>query len=260
MALSFTGTIRSPIVFGNDAATQNILVATNDVKSRVNVYLRKIVLQCDTLAAQASFMPLVKASRCSSFSGGIEVDKVDLDNLQASDINFEFYTPNGYDSPIVATPGTIVWQQFTGRMHTAVEQVLSNDYTMLPMLCEDAGKEFRLRPGENLLIQVVAAAGTSNAQLTNNWFVQCDWEEDPIATFAISGTVTLGGSGVTGAKVMVLEADDESMTNAFLREVITTPAGGAWSSTIRTGKVGAAFVQYKSGATYYTAPGSPFLS
>jgi hypothetical protein len=57
----------------------------------------------------------------------------------------------------------------------------------------------------------------------------------------------------------VLEADDASMTNAVLRETIVTPAGGTWASSIRTGKVGAAFVQYESGGTKYTAPGSPYL-
>jgi hypothetical protein len=151
-------------------------------------------------------------------------------------------------------------EQFLERRHTAIGQNESLDKYLLPWLVEENGKEFKLRPGETLLVQLVGALGTSNAALTNNFFVICSWEEDEIATFSISGTVTLDGSPVDGAKVMVIEADDELMTNAFLREVITTPAGGTWSSTIRVGKVGAAFVQYKSGAVYYTAPGSPFLS
>ena len=45
-----------------------------------------------------------------------------------------------------------------------------------------------------------------------------------------------------------------------MRETIVTPAGGTWASTIRTGKVGSAFVQYESGGTKYTAPGSPYLA
>ena len=116
-----------------------------------------------------------------------------------------------------------------------------------------------MRPGESLLCQVVGATTASNARLANNWWVQAEWEEDPIATFAISGTVTLSGSPVSGAKVMVLEADDTAMTNAVLVEVVTTAAGGTWASSIKTGKVGAAFVQYTNGGTYYTAPGSPYL-
>jgi hypothetical protein len=92
----------------------------------------------------------------------------------------------------------------------------------------------------------------------NNWMVLCSWEEDSISTFSISGNVTLGGVAISGAKVYVIEADDRSGTNAVLREVVTT-VSGAWSSTIKTGKVGAAFVQYETGGALYTAPGSPFL-
>lgn len=91
------------------------------------------------------------------------------------------------------------------------------------------------------------------------WTVEPTLISGAIATYAISGTVTLSGSPVDGAKVMVLEADDTSLTNAHLYQVVTTAGGGLWASTIRTGKVGAAFVQYENGGTYYTAPGSPFL-
>lgn len=155
----------------------------------------------------------------------------------------------------------IVFQRYKARLHTAVEHVAdhlgNSDIGLLPNVLES--KDFVLRPGEAVMVQVIAAAGTSNAALTNNAQVSCLWEEDPIATFAISGTVTLSGSPVTGAIVTVVEADDTSMANAHVREVITTLAGGAWASTIRTGKVGAAFVQYESGGTKYTAPGSPYL-
>jgi len=130
----------------------------------------------------------------------------------------------------------------------------------LPKLIADTGRELKLRPGESLLVRVVGAAVAANAALSNNWTASVAIEEDQKSTFAISGTVTLSGSPVTGAKVMVMEADDTAGTNMFLREVITTPAGGTWSSSILTGKVGSAFVQYTSGGTYYTAPGSPYLS
>jgi hypothetical protein len=85
------------------------------------------------------------------------------------------------------------------------------------------------------------------------------WEEDSLPTFAISGVVTLSAAPVSGAKVMVIQADDEVMTNATLVEVKTTNALGEWASTILSGKVGAAFVQYENGGTYYTAAGNPFL-
>jgi hypothetical protein len=121
-------------------------------------------------------------------------------------------------------------------------------------------QNFRLRPGQSLLVTVVGATSLSNAALTNNWLTNCIWEEDAIATFAISGTVTLSAAPVAGAIVTVIEADDINMTNAHLLKTIVTPAGGTWAADILTGKVGAAFVQYETGGTLYTAPGSPYLA
>jgi hypothetical protein len=162
---------------------------------------------------------------------------------------------------ITASAGNTVWQKYDNRMHTAVEQQRPNiGKNLLPNLVNDTGKEFVVRPGEALLIQVNASAGTSNAATANSYFVECLWEEDSVSTFAISGQVTLGGNGVDGAKVMIIEADDTSLTNGFLRAIVTTSGGGNWSSDIKTGHIGAVFVQYTNGGTYYTAPGSPYLS
>jgi hypothetical protein len=63
------------------------------------------------------------------------------------------------------------------RLHTTTGQVLALDNSLLPTLVENT--PFILRPGEALLVQVVAAAGTSNPN-TNHWFVQCCWEEDDV--------------------------------------------------------------------------------
>jgi len=153
-----------------------------------------------------------------------------------------------------------------GRMHTAVEQQRPeyesehlHARNLIPTVAKDIA-DLVIRPGQALLVKVVAATAASNPFSTNAYAVQCSWEEDAIATFAISGTVTLSAAPVSGAIVTVIEADDTSMTNAVLRETITTGAGGTWTSNIRTGKVAAAFVQYENGGTYYTAPGSPYLA
>ena len=261
MAITFRGTVKTPIIFGNDALTQNLFTIENLSPSRVNINIIRLVLQMDALAVYTAVMPLVKTSRATGISGGIVLEKGKFDTSLSSDSNCVFRAANAESAPIAATPGTVVWERFPGRMHTAVEQQQAIDFfylTMLPSLVSN--RPFIIRPGESLLVQVVAAAIAANPQASNNWFVECVYEEDAISTFTISGTVTLNSVAQAGAKVMVIEADDVDLTNAFLREVITTPAGGAWSSTIRTGKVGAAFVQYRDGTTYYTAPGSPFLS
>lgn len=245
--------------YGNDATSQPIFVLSNRADSRVNVYVRRLALQLDAVATLTSVLPIVKTSRCTSVSGGAKLPKAKFDN-SASESSSSVEVCGGFmeNAPIDCTPGDTVWQQFAARMHSAAEQQLGNDSNMLPIMV-DSTADFILRPGEAIACTVVGPTGASNAALTNNWLVTAVWEETLINTFAISGQVTLSAVGVSGALVTVMEADDESMTNARLVEVVTTDGSGNWASTIRTGCVGAAFVQYKSGATYYTAPGSPYL-
>jgi hypothetical protein len=261
VAVTFTGGTASALFFGNDATTQNIFAIQNGIASRVNMIVRAIDVEVDNLVALAAVMPLVKVSRATSISGGVTLPAERFLTTQTPDPAIVFRAPTWEGAPITATPGTTLWQIMYTRSHTVVEQILGPaGIAAMDALPEIATtKDVVLRPGESLLVQIVAAAGTSNAALANTGNVSCEWEEDAIATFAISGTVTLSGSPVSGAIVTVIEADDTSMTNAVLRETIVTPAGGTWSSDIRTGKVAAAFVQYETGGTMYTAPGSPYL-
>lgn len=260
MAITFKGSAQSIVALGNDSTEQNLFVFKNEIGSRVDVNIRDLKVRLDTIGALAAVCPLVKVSRATSISGGVMLAKAAFTTTQTSDPFVKVFSTSDDSGIITATAGNTIWQKFADRSHTIVEQQqkFRNKY-ILPTLVSKAGMEFKLRPGESILVKVVSAVGTSNARLANNWTIDCLWEEDAFSTFAISGTVTLGGSPVTGARVMVIEADDQLMTNAFLREVITTPAGGTWASSIKTGKVGAAFVQYTSGGTFYTAYGSPYL-
>ena len=247
-----------PTVFGNDAVTQHIFALENQIGSRVDVNVRRLVVQNDPQTALASVMPQVKVSRGVNISGGILLDKAKLRTTETSDPFVKIRSALGEGSPITATQGDTVWQQYTSRLHTAVEQVIASDEPLLPRLVDTF--DFKLKPGESLLATVISATAASNPALSHNWLVDCIWEEDAKATFAISGTVTLSGSPVAGAIVSVIEADDVSMTNPVLIKTIVTGAGGTWAADILTGKVGAAFVQYESGGTKYTAPGSPYLA
>jgi hypothetical protein len=259
MAVTFRGTVNTYISLGNDTTTQNLFVIENGFKSRVNVNVRELCLFNDALVVLTAVSPLIKISRCTSISGGQIIDIGELDSTQTSDSNVTFRTGLLNWAPITATAGDTVWQQYLTRQHTAVGQNFMIDQKLIPLIAKDSGKEFKLRPGEAMLVKLTASAASSNLATINNFMFHLAWEEDAISTFTISGTVTLSSSPVEGARVIVIEMDDVLGTNAHLREVITTPVGGTWSSTIRTGKVGAAFVQYKNGATLYTAPGSPYL-
>lgn len=220
--------------------------------------IRRATVQVDTVAVLTSVMPIIRCSRATDISGGVILSPSTYDSANSSSSFVEVRTPAMDGFPITATQGDTVWQQYCHRMHTVVEQVQAPDNNILPMLVQT--NDFIVRPGESILFQVVGATTASNARLTTYWWVSCEWEEDPISTFAISGTVTLSATPVAGAIVTVIEADDINMTNQVLVEKIVTGAGGTWASTIKTGKVGAAFVQYESGGTYYTAPGSPYLA
>lgn len=258
MAISFRGSIASPVVIGNDATLQNLFTITNKVGSRVNIIIRKAQFSVDSLTALATVAPVIKVSRATAISGGAILSPSTYSTLQSSNASVEIRTAIANDQPITATAGTTLWTKYAGRAHTVVEQMIPYGIDALPDLVKN--EDFILRAGESLLFRVVGATTASNPALSTNWFVKFVWEEDEIATFGISGTVTLSGSPVAGARVIVIESDDILMTNPVLREVIITPAGGTWASTIKTGKIGSAFVQYENGGTYYTANGSPFLS
>lgn len=259
MAVTFTGGVQVPAILGNGSLTQHLFSIENQIGSRVDVDVRQLLCQIDAIAALTSVTSQIKASRGVSISGGVVLDKSKFDTLETSDPFVIIRSAMGEGAPITATQGTTIWQAYASRMHTAAEQSLGVDARVLPKLAVSDTWDMKLRPGESLLITVVSAAVTTNATLTNNWNIDCAWEEDSKATFAISGTITLSGSPVAGARVIVMESDDVSGTNMFMRETIVTGAGGTWASSILTGKVGAAFVQYETGGTLYTAPGSPYL-
>jgi len=260
MAITFKGSAASFPILGNDETTQNLFSIENAKSSRVNVIVKHLEIQNDAVAVLTTFNPLIKASKITTaITGGMPIGKVPFDTSQSSSSDVTVRAAIFSTNKITATPGNTIWQQFVKRVRTAVEQQISDDYPLLPTLVEGDSDDYILVPGESLLVSLLGAATTSNAALTNNWFVQIVWEEDSIGTFAISGTVTLDSSPVDGAKVLVVEASDESLTDATIVEILTTNSSGQWSSTIKSGRIGAAFVQYKDGSTYYTAPGSPFL-
>lgn len=266
MAVTYRGTVQTLAIAGNDATTQNLFVVENGIASRVNVIVRRLTFGMDATAVLTSVQNVVRLCRATSVSGGVLVAKAPFVGTQTSDPAVVFRAQANETGAITATAGDVLWAQLAGRMHTAVEQQMAEyeserlqERNIVPLVCKDIA-DLVIRPGQALLVKVVAATAASNPYASNTYVVRCAWEEDAIATFAISGTVTLSGSPVSGAIVTVIEADDTSMTNAVLRETITTGAGGTWTSNIRTGKVAAAFVQYENGGTYYTAPGSPYLA
>ena len=152
-----------PTVFGNDAVTQHIFALENHIGSRVDVNVRRLAVQNDPLTALASVMPQVKVSRGVNISGGIMLDKAQFRTTETSDPFVKIRSALGEGSPITATRGDTIWQKYTSRLHTAVEQVIASDEPLLPRLVDTF--DFKLKPGESLLATVISATAASNPAL-----------------------------------------------------------------------------------------------
>lgn len=166
-------------ILGTAATPHNLLTIENTDATRL-VTIRRLTVQLDATAVLAAVMPQVKSSRATAVpTGGTVLAKAQFDTANASNANTIVRAANASDggvaTAITSTAGTSIWQQYCMRMHTVVGQVLAPDNNVLPLLVET--KNLILRQNQALLVQVVAAAGTSNPA-TNHWFVNIVWDED----------------------------------------------------------------------------------
>ena len=164
---------------GTAATPQNIMSIENIDATKL-VTIRRLVVQMDATAVLTAVMPLVRASRATGVpTGGSTLNKALFDTGNTSNANTivrgSTASDGGANSGPTATAGDTIWQQYCMRMHTVVGQVLVPDNSVLPALVDT--QDFILRQNQALLIQVVAAAGSSNPA-TNHWFCQVVWEEN----------------------------------------------------------------------------------
>lgn len=222
--------------------------------------MRRLSTQMDATVALTAVKPQLKTTRgVGSVVNGAQVAKGTFDTAQSSDHRVRIWHHGAPDlalgTEVIGTPGTVHWQQYSTRLHTLVEQVLGADENQMPLLVE--GFNCEIYPGQYLLVQAIGTAVTSNP-VTNHWVFNCAWTEEDFTTFTISGVVTLSAVPVVGAEVLVVIADDVAMTNAVFWEVVTTTAGGVWSSNIPVGKLAFAYAQNDVAGTKYTSPGRPY--
>lgn len=159
------------------AATPHNLLTIENTDATVEVRIRDISIQLDATAVLTAVMPLVKVSRATAVpTDGTTLSKGQFDTANASDaqvvVRGATASDGGAATAITATAGTALWQEYLMRMHTVVGQVLSPPSRMPTVLTKD----LVLRQNEAVLVQVVAAAGTSNPA-TNHWSVTVTWDE-----------------------------------------------------------------------------------
>ncbi len=164
---------------GAAALLHNIFSIENQVGSSVLVAVRRMAVQLDATALLAAVAPSVKVSRITTLpTGGTALGKVPADSANTSSASVVVRGANASDggasTAITATAGTPFWSQLTMRMHSLVGQVLMEDESVIPGLSEN--DPIILRAGEALLVQIVAAATTSNPA-TNHWVINTVFEE-----------------------------------------------------------------------------------
>ena len=187
MAITYIGSVATNYISGSATTQQNLFTLENSGStSSVIVRIKRLVVQMDATAVLTVAMPLVRTSRTVSLpTGGTQLIKGQFDTLSGSSASViaRSATTVGTGSgstiltPITASEGATMWQQYTMRLHTAVGQVLGLDNCVLPILTENS--PVILRPNESILVQVNSSPATSHPK-TNRWFVQCVWEEDTV--------------------------------------------------------------------------------
>jgi hypothetical protein len=252
----------SPFVRGTSKAGESVIFAVqNGRESMVNVTLRRGVFQRDPNAVVlTTVMPQIRTYRADSVQSPLGLRTavtVPWNTAQPSDSNvqvligsdFSYYTR----SLVPISAGDIGQRAYATRMQSLIGQVLTFDLDLFQ------AQPIVLAPGSAFVAEISAETALSDPAAAGSMF-QLAWEETPITTFTISGTVTDGGTGVVGAKVTVLVSDDFTLANAYKLAVVTTTTGGAWSVEIPAGKVAYAYAQHESSGTFYTAPGRPYIT
>lgn len=164
---------------GTAATTQNLLTIENTDATKL-VYIRRLIVQLDATVALTAVMPQVKLSRTTAVpTGGTTMNKGQFDTANSSNATTVVRTGTASDggvaTGITATAGDTLWQQYCMRLHTAVGQVLAPDNAVAPLIVDN--QNLILRQNQALLVQIVAAAGTSNPA-TNHWIANIAWEEN----------------------------------------------------------------------------------
>jgi hypothetical protein len=192
----FTGTSVTNIQPGNSSTIQNLFAIVNQYSSTVAIYVRRLLVQDDSIVVSTSINPLVRTCRLSAkdISGGCELNKNAFHTIESSNQGVKILASveDGNNSYINTNFTSQIYQQYTNRLRGAAEQQVSWDNNLLPKLVEDT--DFVLRPGEAILVTSFLPTASANQYLQNAYWVQCVWDEYYQPTHKISG-VTRDNSG-----------------------------------------------------------------
>ena len=169
---------------GNAATTQNLVTLTNGASSAKTVKVKAVRISLDTTAAITSISPQLKLNRVTGTpSGGTSLtsrkfiwDTKGTASNTSVTILGATASDGGAATAITATLGSLLYQPFGWRLHTAANFTCPvTTINMLPQFAGNSG-EFILVAGESLVVSVAAIAAASNPS-TNNYLTTIVWEE-----------------------------------------------------------------------------------
>lgn len=268
MALTWRGSAVSPYIEAVPPLNGNVVsfAIVNTFRSRAKINILRAIMQIDPGNSPAGstsnrVMPIIRARRCaaSDVSGGIEIKtRGPFDTtLNVPDPGVKIlYSPGSMGTPETmiqaANRGTPLWEQFTSRTVSEAEQRTTWDNTCVPGLA--ASKDFVINIGEAVIFEQASALPTGGYT-----FFQALWEEDTTdAGYTIGGSVSLSGSPVNGAKVLLVTDSNADLPSPEL-EILTTGVPGTFSKIVASGVKASVFVQHQNGGTKYTDEGKPYI-
>lgn len=262
MAITFTGTIATDRmnIVNNDIA----FVIDNTKRSRKKINVLRLIAQMENLDlgnGTGFYMAMLKTYKVTGISsGGIILTKNSFDTQDSSDDGIIVRSRILGDSPnmdiaVTGTP-TFLWQQFTSRKTTAVEQHTTWDFSLIPNIPSPSPV---LYPGECLFVRMAQGSSTGTQSPGGLFFIEGVFEEEDFdAGYTLSGTVANSSVPVVGAKVVLVTDLDADLPDPSI-EVINSDASGNWSKILASDVKASAFVQHQNGGTMYTDEGKPYL-
>jgi hypothetical protein len=265
MAMQFVGSTVTPQIGCSPTSGDYVFALVNTNRSLRKVNVLRFVAVGDSLEVSTTaghIMPLLKTWRCacSAISGGVSIDKrppwdTAVNNPDPNvKLLYSGYGVSEANRIAVSARTGPAWQQFIQRKATAVEQVRSLDCSMLSRMT--SVEDFTLLPGQALVVSWEHGVQPVGGSIIFN----IAWEEDEYdAGYDVSGAVTLAGSPVSGAKVIVVTDTDRDLPDPAI-EVLTTGAPGTWTKKLASGVKASVFVQSRAGETLYTDEGKPYIA
>lgn len=181
---SFIGMAATFRSVGRAATAQNYFSIENAAGSAVLVCVRSVEIHTDFTVALAVVDGLLSLSRPAALpTNGTTLAKASVgtgeDTAQSSSGSVVIRGDASADgtnsaSALTATPGSLAWRHFVGRVHTAVGQVLDTPKEMIPYAIRDNG--VILRANESLLVSGAFVNATDNPA-TNHYTTSVCWEE-----------------------------------------------------------------------------------